>query len=187
MRIPRPSRSRARLRGPLAGALVLALAACGAEAPQEEAAPAEDAAPVAEAPGPVTPEAADTAVASDALVNPNDASAEAIAAIPGMTPEAAEVLVAGRPYQDMLEVDAVLADHLDESGRETAYRSLWLPLDLNGASAEEILLIPGVGERMQHEFEEYRPYRAMAEFRREIGKYVDEEEVARLERYVELR
>jgi len=55
------------------------------------------------------------------------------------------------------------------------------------ASGEEILLIPGVGERMQHEFEEYRPYRAMAEFHREIGKYVDDSEVRRLARYVELR
>jgi hypothetical protein len=40
---------------------------------------------------------------------------------------------------------------------------------------------------MQHEFEEYRPYRAMEQFRREIGKYVDQAEVARLERYVTIR
>jgi len=32
-----------------------------------------------------------------------------------------------------------------------------------------------------------RPYRAMAEFHREIGKYVDPPEVERLARYVELR
>jgi hypothetical protein len=35
-----------------------------------------------------------------------------------------------------------------------------------------------------HEFEEYRPYVNMAQFEREIGKYVDENEVARLARYV---
>ena len=40
---------------------------------------------------------------------------------------------------------------------------------------------------MQHEFEEYRPYTSMAQFRREIGKYVDEDEVERLARYVEIR
>ena len=40
---------------------------------------------------------------------------------------------------------------------------------------------------MLHEFEEYRPYRAMAEFRREIGKYVDDDELERLARYVEVR
>ena len=37
---------------------------------------------------------------------------------------------------------------------------------------------------MLGEFKEYRPYKAMQQFRREIGKYVDDKEVARLERYV---
>ena len=37
---------------------------------------------------------------------------------------------------------------------------------------------------MLHEFKEYRPYGNIEQFRREIGKYVDEDEVARLERYV---
>jgi DNA uptake protein ComE-like DNA-binding protein len=64
------------------------------------------------------------------------------------------------------------------------YRSLFIPINLNTATAEEILLIPGLGNRMLHEFEEYRPYVAMAQFRREMGKYVDAAEVARLEQYV---
>jgi hypothetical protein len=67
------------------------------------------------------------------------------------------------------------------------YASVWYPIDLNSASGAEILLIPGVGARMQHEFEEYRPYRGIEQFRREIGKYVDSAEVARLERYVTIR
>jgi hypothetical protein len=37
------------------------------------------------------------------------------------------------------------------------------------------------------EFDEYRPYRAMAQFERETGKYVDDGEVARMARYVEIR
>jgi hypothetical protein len=40
---------------------------------------------------------------------------------------------------------------------------------------------------MHHEFEEYRPYTSIERFRREIGKYVDSAEVARLERYVTIR
>ena len=39
---------------------------------------------------------------------------------------------------------------------------------------------------MAHEFEEYRPYTSMEQFRREIGKYVDDDEVARLDQYVTL-
>ena len=37
---------------------------------------------------------------------------------------------------------------------------------------------------MAHEFDEYRPWTAKVQFEREIGKYVDESEVARLWRYV---
>ena len=37
---------------------------------------------------------------------------------------------------------------------------------------------------MIREFLEYRPYATIAQFRREIGKYVDKHEVARLERYM---
>ena len=40
---------------------------------------------------------------------------------------------------------------------------------------------------MAHEFEEYRPYTSMEQFRKEIGKYVDEKELARLERLVYLK
>ena len=61
-----------------------------------------------------------------------------------------------------------------------------MPINLNTASDEDILTIPGLGRRMLHEFKEYRPYRALAQFRREIGKYVDDDEVARFERYVVL-
>ena len=39
---------------------------------------------------------------------------------------------------------------------------------------------------MLHEFMEYRPYHSMEQFRREIGKYVDDQELSRLARYVEL-
>jgi hypothetical protein len=49
-----------------------------------------------------------------------------------------------------------------------------------------ILSIPGAGKRMLREFKEYRPYSNIEQFRREIGKYVDKKEVARLERYVTL-
>jgi DNA uptake protein ComE-like DNA-binding protein len=63
---------------------------------------------------------------------------------------------------------------------------VFVPINLNTASDEDILSIPGLGKRMLHEFKEYRPYKSIEQFRREIGKYVNEKEVARLERYVTL-
>ena len=57
-------------------------------------------------------------------------------------------------------------------------------MDLNSTSSEACRSIPGMSRRMVHEFEEYRLYNSMEQFHREIGKYVDDDEVARLEIYV---
>jgi DNA uptake protein ComE-like DNA-binding protein len=60
----------------------------------------------------------------------------------------------------------------------------FIPIDLNTASDSAILSIPGSGPRVLREFKEYRPYKSIEQFRREMGKYWNEKEVARLERYV---
>jgi DNA uptake protein ComE-like DNA-binding protein len=57
-------------------------------------------------------------------------------------------------------------------------------INLNTATAEQILTIPNAGNRMVREFQEYRPYTSILQFRREIGKYVDAETVAGYEKYV---
>jgi DNA uptake protein ComE-like DNA-binding protein len=128
------------------------------------------------------------AATEGALLDPNAATREELLAVPGMSATAADALVAGRPYANMVAVDRALAGaKVSDADRKTVYARLWKPLDLNSAPGEEIVLIPGVGPRMRHEFEEYRPYRSIEQFRREIGKYVNAAEVARLERYVTIR
>jgi len=57
-------------------------------------------------------------------------------------------------------------------------------LNLNTASDEQFSSIPGVGDRMIREFREYRPYISIQQFRQEIGKYVDEDQVAAYEQYL---
>ena len=174
--------------------LVAGLAACGggdapateqAPAGQSTIAPAPDSAIAAAPTAPV--DSATVPANAGAFLDPNGASREQLLTVPGMDAALADAVIAGRPYADMRAVNAVLAPRLDESARDSVYARLWKPLNLNTATAEEIELIPGVGGRMRHEFEEYRPYRNIEQFRREIGKYVDDTEVARLERYVALQ
>jgi DNA uptake protein ComE-like DNA-binding protein len=62
-----------------------------------------------------------------------------------------------------------------------------VPVNINTATDAEILRIPGVGRRMLREFKEYRPWTSIEQFRREIGKYVDKAEVARLEKYIVIK
>jgi DNA uptake protein ComE-like DNA-binding protein len=180
------------VRATLAALAIATLAACsGAKdgATDSAAAAGDTIAPAAATP--TATASADSAAppATDgALLDPNAAPREQLVAVPGMTPGAADALIAGRPYADMRAVDRVLATaQIDSAARRTVYARVFRPIDLNAASGEEIVLIPGVGARMRHEFEEYRPYKSMDQFRREIGKYVDAAELARLEKYVALR
>jgi DNA uptake protein ComE-like DNA-binding protein len=62
-----------------------------------------------------------------------------------------------------------------------------VPININTATDAQILAIPGMGPRMLREFKEYRPYTSIEQFRREIGKYVDKAEVARLEKYIVIK
>lgn len=57
-------------------------------------------------------------------------------------------------------------------------------LNINTATEEAFKTIPEVGDKMVHEFEEYRPYVSIRQFRKEIGKYVDEAQVAAYEAYI---
>ncbi len=119
------------------------------------------------------------------MLDPNSATREQLSSLPGMNAAAADALIAGRPYADMTAVAKALGSRVTD--RKALYARLWKPIDLNTASKDEMKLIPGVGDRMAHEFEEYRPWKSAEQFRREIGKYVDKTEVARLEQYVAIK
>jgi DNA uptake protein ComE-like DNA-binding protein len=174
----------------LALCALAATAACGGDsedASEVSQSTAESIGPAANdsaaPPAAAAPAATPAAAGTTSFLDPNTASREELLTVPGFTPEMADAVVAGRPYADMRGVNAKLTGLTDEQ-RDAVYARLWKPLDLNSATAEEIELIPGVAGKMRHEFEEYRPYRGIEQFRREIGKYVDPPEVARLERYV---
>ena len=121
------------------------------------------------------------------LLNPNLASEAELVAVPGLSSAAVGAIMEGRPYLRMSALHSVLSRHVADDAFEALYRALWVPIDLNDVTDEEILLIPGVGPRMRHEFEEYRPYAGLAVFQREIAKYVDDDELARLAQYVYVR
>ncbi|HUS13836.1 MAG TPA: hypothetical protein VM536_02355, partial [Chloroflexia bacterium] len=58
-------------------------------------------------------------------------------------------------------------------------------LNLNTVTADQLLaVIPGFSARMTREFSEYKPYASILQFRREIGKYVNADQVAEYEKYV---
>lgn len=124
--------------------------------------------------------------AQDVVLDANTATVEDMSALPYMDETLAGVVVSNRPFANIGELNHLLGSDLDDDQLGELYGRLFVAINLNDAKRSDILLIPGVGNRMAHEFEEYRPYSNMEQFRREMGKYVDEQEVARLEQYVTL-
>ena len=118
------------------------------------------------------------------LVDPNLADRGMLLELPHADQALADAIIAARPIISASQLDQVVSARLGEAERAELYGRLFRQIDLNSASEQEIMLIPGMNARMTHEFEEYRPYTSLDQFRREIGKYVDEAEVARLEQYV---
>ena len=117
------------------------------------------------------------------IVDANTVSVVELAKLPNMNAELAKALVAKRPFKTIKDLDTALSS-LTKEQRTELYGKLFVPINLNTATDEEILLIPGMGNRMLREFKEYRPYESLAKFHREIGKYVNDTELARLEQYV---
>ena len=118
------------------------------------------------------------------VLDANTASEKQLQSVPGLTPAVVKTILERRPFLTMTDLDVLLGQSLSREQRAEVYRRLFVQINLNTAPDAEILMIPGLGQRMLGEFKEYRPYRALAQFRREIGKYVDDKELARLEQYV---
>jgi len=118
------------------------------------------------------------------VLNPNLTTEKELTVLPHFNDELAKAVVENRPYLSMTEFHVVIKKYLNEDEISEVYTKLFIPINLNTSPNDEIHLVPGVGDRMTHEFEEYRPYKALKQFRREIGKYVDDTELKRLEQFV---
>ena len=120
-------------------------------------------------------------------LNLNAAPAEEILMIPNLGKRMLHEFQEYRPYENLARFRREMGKYVDDKEVARLEQYVFVPINLNTASDADILTIPGVGKRMLHEFKEYRPYDNIEKFRREIGKYVDKNEVARLERYVTIK
>ena len=117
-------------------------------------------------------------------VNLNTTTSEEILLIPGTGARMVREFIEYKPYKVLAQFHREIGKYVDEKELARLEQYVFVPINLNTASDADILTIPGLGNRMLREFKEYRPYKAIEQFRREMGKYVSKEEVARLERYV---
>ena len=119
------------------------------------------------------------------VVDANTVAEKDLLTFPNMTPAIVKGLIEKRPFASITELQAyLLSQNLTAAQAMEFYTKAFIHINLNTATSEEILLVPGAGRRMTIEFPEYRPWKTWAQFDKEIGKYVGPAEVARLWRYV---
>jgi DNA uptake protein ComE-like DNA-binding protein len=117
-------------------------------------------------------------------VNLNTASAAEIMLIPGAGKRMAHEFEEYRPWRSYAQFQKEIGKYVDQNEAARLAQYTFIPLNLNTATEADFMTIPGVGKRLAHEFEEYRPWKTQAQFEKEIGKYVDAKEVKRLWRFV---
>lgn len=120
-------------------------------------------------------------------INLNTATREEIVLIPRAGNRMAREFAEYRPWRNFAQFNKEIGKYVGAAETARLAQYGFIPINLNTASDEDILSIPGLGPRMLHEFKEYRPYRTIEQFRKEIAKYVGAKEVARLERYVTIQ
>jgi DNA uptake protein ComE-like DNA-binding protein len=117
-------------------------------------------------------------------VNLNTGTREEILLIPGAGNRMAREFAEYRPWKTWAQFDKEIGKYVPQTEVDRLKQYVFIPVNLNTATDEDILSIPGAGNRMVREFKEYRPWKTKEQFEKEIGKYVNAQEVARLWRYV---
>ena len=117
-------------------------------------------------------------------INLNTATRDEILLVPGAGNRMAREFAEYRPWKTWGQFDKEIGKYVAAAEVARLAQYCFIPVNLNTATDEDILSIPGAGRRMVREFKEYRPWKTQAQFEKEIGKYVDAKEVKRLWRYV---
>ena len=117
-------------------------------------------------------------------INLNTATDEEILLVPGAGRRMVREFKEYRPWKTWAQFDKEIGKYVGAQETARLAQYAFIPVNLNTASDDDILSIPGAGRRMVREFKEYRPWKSQAQFEKEIAKYVDAKEVKRLWRFV---
>ena len=88
-----------------------------------------------------------------------------------------------RPWKNWAQFDKEIGKYVGQQETDRFKQYMFIPLNLNTATDEDLLAVPGAGPRMVKEFKEYRPWKTKEQFDKEIGKYVGPKETERFWRY----
>ena len=162
----------------------LSLVACGQKS---EVPPTPAATTTQETPQEVQPVVA-AQFATAPLIDPNTATEAELSAIEGLSPAAIQAVLNGRPFVSPTALHAAIGAGLREDQQYAIYSAMFVKVNINTAAAADLQLVPSTlaPGKLAREIEEYRPYKSVDDFSREMQKYVSAGEVAFLQRFVTL-
>lgn len=117
-------------------------------------------------------------------LNLNTATAPQILLVPRISSRMTREFEEYRPWVNFAQFDREIGKYVDAAEVARLKQYVFIPLNLNTATPDQFKTIPQLGNTMVREFNEYRPWKTQAQFEKEIGKYVDAKEVARLWRFM---
>ena len=109
--------------------------------------------------------------------------------IPGVDATKLAAIKAGRPWKTFEQFQTSFGKTTSAAEATRVEQYLFIPIELNTFTPAIMDTFASIGvgtTRWKREFNEYRPWTSMAQFEREIGKYVrgNPSELKRLQRYV---
>jgi DNA uptake protein ComE-like DNA-binding protein len=120
-------------------------------------------------------------------INLNTATAPEILLIPRVAKRMTREFEEYRPWLSFGQFDKEIGKYVGAPETDRLKQYVFIPLDLNTATDDQFRTIPNLPGNMLREFKEYRPWKAKAQFDKEIGKYVGPQETARLWRFMTIK
>jgi DNA uptake protein ComE-like DNA-binding protein len=117
-------------------------------------------------------------------VNLNTGTKEEFMLIPGAGARMAAEFAEYRPWKTWAQFDKEIGKYVGPAETNRFKMYLFIPVNINTATDQDILTIPGADERILRDIRAYRPWKSREQWNVEIGRYTDADETARLFRYV---
>jgi DNA uptake protein ComE-like DNA-binding protein len=117
-------------------------------------------------------------------INLNTGTKEEFVLVPGAGVRMSREFAEYRPWKNWTQFDKEIGKYVGQQETDRFKQYMFIPINLNTASDDDLLTIPGSNARMVKEFKDHRPWKAKDQFDKEIGKDVGPKEAARFWRYV---
>jgi DNA uptake protein ComE-like DNA-binding protein len=116
-------------------------------------------------------------------INLDTGTREEFVLVPGAGNRMAKEFAEYRPWKSWLQFDKEIGKYVGQQETDRYKQYMFIPINLNTASDDVLLTVPGATPAMIQAFKKSRPWKSMDQFNIEIGKASGPKEAGRLGRY----